>query len=74
MATNKAAESSEKGHLRPFEGRYSAMLPAAVMSLVPFIITSTAWDLFRKDVGKATGAGTRARHPTELPRLRGTFC
>lgn len=41
---------------RPWEGRYGAMLPAAVMSLVPFIITTVAWDMFRKGMAKEVGA------------------
>lgn len=40
---------------RPLEGRYGVLLTSAVLALVPFIITSTAWELFSEGVGKAIG-------------------
>lgn len=56
MAKNQPAGRGEKDKLRPFEHRYGAMLPAAVMSLVPFILSSTAWEYFSKGMGKEIGA------------------
>lgn len=34
----------------PFEGNYPASLITAIASLVPFIIVSTAYSLYRDDV------------------------
>jgi hypothetical protein len=41
---------------RPWQNSYAAIMPSAVMSLVPFIVTTTAWDLFSKALGQSIGA------------------
>lgn len=56
MAKDEPAGRGESGKLRPLERRYGAMLPAAVMALVPFILSSTAWEYFSKGMGQVIGA------------------
>lgn len=42
---------------RPFEGNYGISLLTAVLSLVPFIIVTSAYVLYRKQVSHDIGAG-----------------
>jgi len=42
---------------RPFEGIYAVSLLAAILSLVPYIIVTSAYTLFRKQVAHDIGAG-----------------
>ena len=45
---------------RPFQGSYGISLIVAVGALVPFIILTTAYDLFQKQVGANLGMGMEA--------------
>lgn len=42
---------------RPFEGNYGVSLVTAVLSLVPFILVTSAYSLYRKEVRHDIGAG-----------------
>ncbi|MGH9589106.1 MAG: hypothetical protein ACRD25_01865, partial [Terracidiphilus sp.] len=56
MATEGRREQQRSHKLRPLEKRYGALLPASVISLIPFIITTAAWQLCGKVVAKSIGA------------------
>src|SRR6185312_12515132 len=42
---------------RPFEGVYGISLLTAILALVPYIIVTSAYALFRKQVSQDIGAG-----------------
>lgn len=63
---DKPAGEGTPHRLHPLEGRYGVLLPDAVMALVPFIFTTTAYVLFSKDVGKDLGG-----NPTALEIISG---
>lgn len=56
MATEGRREQQRSHKWRPLEKHYGALLPASVISLIPFIVTTTAWELFSKVVAKSIGA------------------
>ena len=45
---------------RPFEGHYGASLAVAIVALSPFIVVSTAYVLFAKQVQAELGMGNLA--------------
>jgi MFS family permease len=59
MAATRAADLVTR-FPRPFEGIYGVALPTAILSLVPYIIVTSAYTLFRKQVSHDIGAGTTA--------------
>ncbi len=56
MAATRAADSATRLP-RPFEGIYGVSLLTAVLSLVPYIIVTSACTLFREQVTQDIGAG-----------------
>ncbi len=56
MATGGRRERERSHKWRPLEKRYGALLPASVISLIPFIVTTTALELSGKVVEKSIGA------------------
>jgi len=43
--------------LRPFEGVHGASLPSAVVALVPYIIGTCAYTLYRRQAARDLGTG-----------------
>ncbi|HEX3844119.1 MAG TPA: MFS transporter [Steroidobacteraceae bacterium] len=64
MATR--AEGSTTHVSRPFEGVYGVSLPTAILALVPYIIVTSAYTLFRQQVAQEIGAS-----PTGLEIING---
>lgn len=55
-ANSKVSDGGAGGGVpRPLEGKYGVSLSIAVMALVPYIILTTAYELFRKQVGAEIG-------------------
>jgi MFS family permease len=64
MVATRAAASAR--FPRPFEGLYGASLLTAILALVPYIIVTSAYTLFRKQVSHDIGAS-----PTGLEIING---
>jgi hypothetical protein len=64
MATKGLRGEPRPHKWRLLEKQYGALLPASVMSLIPFIITTTAWDMFSKVVAKLISASPATLQPT----------